>query len=36
MVKLDEEFLRFLNIKIKTFDKEPSFLDESRSEGTER
>lgn len=36
MIKLDEQFLRFLNIKVKTFDKEPSYLDENRSGGTER
>ena len=30
-IKQDDEFLRFLNIKIKNVEKELSFLDESRS-----
>ena len=30
-IKQDDDFLRFLNIKIKEVDKELSFLDESRS-----
>ena len=31
-VKLDEEFLRFLNLKIQSFDKKLSPLDESNNE----
>ena len=31
-LKQDEEFLRFLNIRVKSFDKNPSLLDESRSQ----
>ena len=30
-IKQDDEFLRFLNIKIKEVDKELSYLDESKS-----
>ena len=30
-MKQDEDFLRFLNLKIKTVDKELSFLDESKT-----
>ena len=30
-IKQDDEFLRFLNIKIKNVEKELSFLDESKS-----
>ena len=32
LVKLDEDFLRFFNLKIKAVDKNPSQLDESRAE----
>ncbi len=31
-VKQDDEFLRFLNIKIKSYDKNSSLLDDSRSQ----
>ena len=32
LVKLDDDFLRFFNLKIKSLDKTPSQLDESRNE----